>query len=196
MAKAKPRKAANRQKSAVFSTRMDANLKRQIQRSAKLNSQGNLSRELDRLLKQALATEKPEDRSVRAISYLLGQVALFVSERAADDNSLNWRNNPWRYEAFQAGAFYVLKELTPTGKPVPPADLMEISEGSAERFGITVGMMVLRLLKTTEPPSGLDVDVPKGYWPYAMPQAREDLGVKSDLETKMMIELLLKGDKQ
>jgi hypothetical protein len=191
---AKPRKAANRQKSAVFSTRMDANLKRQIQRSAKLHSRGNLSRELDRLLKQALATETQQDKSIRAINYLLGQIALFVSERAADDNSIIWRNNPWRYEAFQAGAFYLLKALAPTGEAIPPAGLMEISNGSAERFGITVGMMVLKLFKTIERPSGSDV--PNGYWPYAMPQAREDLGVKSDLETKMMIELLLKGDKQ
>jgi len=195
VAKAKPRKAATRQKSAVFSTRMDAKLKRQIQRSADLHNRGNLSLEVDRLLKQALTAEKQPDKSIRAISYLLSQVALFVSERAADNDSIIWRNDPWRYEAFSAGAFYVLKGLAPMGEPVPPAGLMEMSNGSAERFGIIIGMMVMKLLTTTErPPPDSGLDIPKGYWPYAMPQARDDLGVKS--ENQLFAEQLQKGDKR
>ena len=194
---AKPRKVANRQKSAVFSTRMDPSLKRQIQKSAKLHSRGNLSLEMDRLLKLALATEKQTDKSVRAIGYLLGQVAKLVSAPLGEHQA-RWRNDPWVWKAFLAGSYYLLMQLAPEGEPVTPTVGGMLSEtAQADVFGMEMGTLVWRLFVTVDrPPPDLDVNVPKGSWFYAMPQARDDLDVKYDLPLKMMLALLQKGDKQ
>jgi hypothetical protein len=51
------RKKAVRKRSAVVSSRMDPDLRKQLEESAKAHSDGNVTRELDRLLRMILAFE-------------------------------------------------------------------------------------------------------------------------------------------
>ena len=148
---------------------------------------------MDRLLKTALATEKQQDKSIRAISYLLGQIALTVSAVLGPDEQKTWRNDPWLYQAFLHGASHLLARLGPEGELVPPTSWLDPTV-PAENLGAIAETHVWSLLLSAERPSSAGFDVPQGYWLYAMPQARDDLGIKSK-NNKLIAELLQKGDK-
>lgn len=99
------RAAANRSKSAVFSTRMDPDLRRQLEKSANAHSKGNISREMDRLLREALAFQKQPDKQLRAIHSVIGQMAVFLGPK--------WKTDPWLFRAFKTAVAEYLALLSP-----------------------------------------------------------------------------------
>jgi hypothetical protein len=195
--KTSKRPPANREKSAVFSTRMDPSLRRQVEASAEKNSDGNLSREIDRLLKEALALHNEKDKNLRAVFYLVSQMARMMP---------GWRTDPFIFQAFQVGVFAVLGRLAPEGDPVPPENIIramtdkgatpeEPSNLAPQDYGFFISRVIWAMLENMErPPEG--VSAPFGSWPWAFPQVREVLKVKpaGQRHREALIAALLKGE--
>lgn len=195
--KTSKRPPANREKSAVFSTRMDPGLRRQVEASAAKNNDGNLSREIDRLLKDALALHNEKDKNLRAVFYLVSQMARMMP---------GWRSDPFTFHAFQVGIFAVLGRLAPEGDQVPTESAIrvmtdagaspeEVANLTAQDYGFYVSRIIWAMLENMErPPEG--VTAPFGSWPWAFPQIREVLKIKSagQRSKEALIAALLKGD--
>jgi hypothetical protein len=141
----------------------------------------SLTQEVTRRLDDSFGIKGEPDPRVRAITYLIGQVTLYTGK--------DWRTNPWMFQAFKAAVSLILEKLAPPGElitpelvrqfgakmGVPPDQLKSTPEG----FGFLISEIVWTVL-TTMPELPPGMIVPSGSWGYAMPQAREALGVAFD----------------
>jgi hypothetical protein len=189
------RPAPNREKSAVFSTRMDPELRRQVEASAKKASGGNLSKELDRLLRSALAAQKEKDEKLRAVNYLLSQLARLMPK---------WHDDAFMFRAFQFGIFAIMNNLAPEGEETP-VDLRaeafpekssdQLAEVRPEEYGERLSSLLWLMLEEIERP-GQGETAPPGDHRWALPQARDVLKVKSagQRHKEALIAALLKGE--
>ena len=90
-----PRKATGRKRPAPFATRLSSDIKKQLEASAKKNSAGNMSREIERLLRVAFAhQEKGGSDDLRALIFLIREMA--------GGFTIDWRNDRWSFESFKA----------------------------------------------------------------------------------------------
>lgn len=180
MVKRKPGRPSQggRSKSSVFSTRIDPELRRQIEVSAKLYSDGNISNETTRLLKYALASQKKQSLKLRTIAYLMGQIASMIGPE--------WETDPWSFEAFKHAVSVIFEKLTPTG-PLNPSKLGKLvadrrkvapEQFSPTAFGEDIAKIIWWILITqTTPLPGKDAsqNLQADEFRYAMVQAREAL---------------------
>jgi hypothetical protein len=164
-------------KSAVFSTRITSGLRKNLDDAARKSGR-SLSQEVERRLKDSFGIQSDRDPAVRALCYLVGELAI----RTCGD----WRHDPWHFEAFRAGLNGLLDRLAPVGPIEPPKELPSSfprAQGAAlewlmspQGFGeLIAGTLLVQLETEKPPPAELGIDVPAGSWPYAMPQARRDL---------------------
>jgi hypothetical protein len=183
----KPRKTRpNRQKSAVFSTRMEPDLRQHIEQSAKRHSGGNVSKEVSRLMWMALANQEKQEPYLRALAYLISNVASGVGS--------GWKSDPWRFKAFKAGVVTLLDKLTPYGEVVVPESVPPLLR-TPESFGEVVAMVLFGQLRDLTEPSleqSRALSIPSNSWVYALPQARRDLGVA--FSARLANLLLQKGE--
>lgn len=150
MAKAAKRRRAapeNRQKTAPISVRVHPDLKKRLDASAAVHCDGNLSREVERLLGAAIDTQTASDGFIQQTALLMGQAAVsVVTTVAADDEerAKTWRNDPWAYDAFRSAVIHLLDQTAPKESPEgkAPKALANTANESSEVFGKTVGMLV------------------------------------------------------
>jgi hypothetical protein len=179
-----------------YSIRLPNDLRKQLERfAAEHRKDGHgkkgwdLSQEiiarLNNSMRPAFAIQKQQDPRLPAIFYLVGQVTLFTGE--------DWKTDPWMFQAFKVAVFALLDKMKPPGDPKPTTGAKQVvmrlapetpSEQleniKAEGFGLMISDLVWNILTTAiRPPAG--VDAPSGSWPYAMPQAREELGIDFDV---------------
>jgi hypothetical protein len=114
---------------------------------------------------------------------LVGQAALFTGEE--------WKTSPWMFQAFRAVVSYLLERFTPPGEPIPPETAKQfgakmgvlsdpLESMTPEVYGYVLSNLILTVLRTMpEPLPGMSV--PSGSWAYAMPHAREALGIPWDV---------------
>ncbi len=176
-------KGEYRGKSAVFSTRITPDLRRDLEKASKKSGR-SLSQEIERRLKDSFRIQKARDPAVAALCYLIGEIAI----RACGD----WKNAPWHFQAFRTALNGLLDFLAPTGPVEVPTELLSAFPGmvdadpklvewfkTPQSFGSLIATTLVAQLETTRgpPPDDLGIEVPRGAWPYAMPQARRDLGI-------------------
>lgn len=65
-----------RKRSAVFSTRMDPDLRKRIEKSAKENTGGNIAAEVDRLLRIALGLDLETDNILKGMEARLAALEM------------------------------------------------------------------------------------------------------------------------
>jgi hypothetical protein len=160
----------------------------------------SLTQEVTRRLDDSFGIKAEPDLRVRAITYLIGQVTLYTGRE--------WRTNPWMFQAFKVAVSLILEKLAPPGELIPPELARQfgakmgvppdqLKSMMPEGFGFIVSEIVWRVLTTMKLEPGMSV--PSGSWPYAMPQAREALGVAFDepglVAILEQIAANMKGDK-
>lgn len=181
--KRRGRKATGLKRSAVFSTRMDPELKRRIEEAAAKNSGGNLTRELDKIVRRGLsAEEKQPDSKIRALSFFIGEAADLIGL---------WDTDVWSFNAFKAAINHLLETNFKPDDPqiIPPPGAVAFKEIFApladdafvqnlgpERFGEWIAIMLWRSMLHSEGMSA-NIKSNKPAWVYAMVQAREALGI-------------------
>lgn len=142
----------------------------------------SLTQEVTRRLNDSFAIKAEPDPFLRAIQYLIGQAALFTGKE--------WKTNAWMFRAFRAAVSFILERVAPPGELIPP----ETAQQNAAKLGVPpdqlknippegygwvlAGYIFTVLTTIPEPPSGMSP--PSGSWAFAMPQAREALGVPFD----------------
>ena len=141
-----------------------------------------MTQEVTKRLNDSFAFKAEPDPLLRAIQYLVGQAALFTGEE--------WKTTPWMFQAFRAVVSLILKALAPPGELIPPETAKQIGAKigippdqlknmTPEGYGFVISSAIFTVLRTMpEPPPGMSF--PSGDWPYAVPQAREALGVPFD----------------
>ena len=141
----------------------------------------SLTQEVTRRLTDSFAINVEPDPFLRAAQYLIGQAAAFTGKEWED---------PWMFQAFRAAVSFILESLAPKGELVPPETVKQfgakmgvpsdkLENMTPEGHALIISTSILTLLRTMpDPPLGMSF--PSGYWPYAMPQARKDLGVPFD----------------
>jgi TraY domain-containing protein len=143
----------------------------------------SLTQEVTKRLNNSFAIKAERDPKLGAIQYLVGQAALFTGEE--------WKISPWMFQAFRAVVSYLLERFAPPGEPIPPetAKLIgakigvppdQLESMTPEGYGFFISSAILTVLRTMpEPLPGMSF--PSGAWPYAMPHAREALGIPWDV---------------
>lgn len=115
-----------RQRSEVFSSRLDPQLRAQLEAAAKVSGR-NLTLELDARLRESFKqdTDDNRDRALRAIRHIVAETANAVTGvRSRDGKPVgDWRSNPFFYRAFTLALRSILDFLAPPGKIQPPYDL-------------------------------------------------------------------------
>jgi hypothetical protein len=194
--KTKPKK----KREAPFSFRMSQDLRRRLEAAASERKDGGISiaQEIERRLERSFEAQQQTDPQLRAITYLLSQAAFFVGE--------DWKTNRWLFEALQSATTLLLDKVKPGGEATPPQHTRELIAQMAPNFGELetprpeawgrfVADLVWRMLTMTpRPPVG--IDAPSGSRLWAMPQARETLGVAFDGEAFMAADELLRMAKR
>jgi hypothetical protein len=188
VAKRKRAKGAGRKSKGEFhgmrnplSIRITDALREKLDGACKASGR-SLTQEVTRRLDDSFGIKGEPDPRVRAITYLIGQVTLYTGKE--------WRTNPWMFQAFKAAVSLILEKLAPPGEPIPPELAKQIGAKIGvppgqlesmmpEGFGFLISEIVWTVL-TTMPELPPGMIVPSGSWGYAMPQAREALGVAFD----------------
>jgi hypothetical protein len=187
VAKRKRAKGAGRKSKGEFhgmrnplSIRITDTLREKLDGACKASGR-SLTQEVTRRLDDSFGIKGEPDPRVRAITYLIGQVTLYTGKE--------WRTNPWMFQAFKVAVSLILEKLAPPGElispelarqfgaktGVPPDQLKSMRP---EGFGFLLSEIVWTVLTTMKIEPGMSV--PSGSWGYAMPQAREALGVAFD----------------
>jgi hypothetical protein len=103
-----------------ISLRLPAELLERIRKAAK-DTHGNTSREIANRLNASFAPKRAEDPAMRALCFLISQIAKATSPPAAgSDKSGVWRSNPFFFAAFKLAVGQLLEALTPPGEIVAP----------------------------------------------------------------------------
>ncbi len=123
---------------AVFSTRMDPQLRVMLEKSAQKNSAGNVSQELEKMLYAQFRKRERDKktRAIRALCFLIEQIALGANSVAGpaakwvldeeeygeflDRFGDQWRTDPFRFRAFEIAVAEILSRLRPPGQFVSP----------------------------------------------------------------------------
>jgi hypothetical protein len=150
--------------------------------SACKGSGRSLTQEVTKRLNDSFAIRADPDPFLRAILYLVSQAALFTGPE--------WKTNPWMFQVFRVVVSLILQRFAPPGELTPPELAKQVGAKigvppdqlknmTPEGYGWAISGYILTVLATMpEPPPGMSY--PSGSWPYAMPQAREALGVPFD----------------
>jgi hypothetical protein len=164
-------------KSAVFSTRIDPDLRAKLEQAAKLSG-GKLSGEISKRLRGSFGVTGEQDPMLRALYYLFSQTALRVGP--------DWRKSLWHFQALKKGINVLLDKLVPDGKTTPPAKfLSELQRSlpeygemlrSPEAFGALMALTVWNQFVSMPPIPG----APSGNWHNTFPAARKALDVNMD----------------
>ena len=115
--------------SSVLSLRMPAKMREELEKAAKKQGR-KLSQEVLSRLNYSLdeSRRKSRDRTVRALSYLIEEIAEGVTLGAHSIGKFPdlwplWRSNPFLFRAFKLAVGQVLDGLEPRGKIKSPATL-------------------------------------------------------------------------
>jgi TraY domain len=190
-------------KSAWLSTRITEETREKLEAAA-AKSGRSLSQEIEARLKQSFGIQQEGDPQLKAIGYLLRQLTIMIGPQWYSDP---WAFSAFRagtnnlLESLSTTRVGLLQALNvDTSKPPEMHErLVEQMFGqhiresfpnsedqrrefeklkAPEVFGRMTALLVTQLLRTVpEPPLGYGANVPSGYWPYALPQARQALGL-------------------
>ena len=198
MAKRKRAKGAGRKSKGEFhgmrsplSIRITDALREKLDDACK-GSGRSLTQEVTRRLDDSFGIRAEPDPRLRAITYLIGQVTLYTGKE--------WSTNAWMFQAFRGAVSLILEKLAPTGELIPPELAMQfgakmgvppdqLKSMPPKGFGFIISEIVWKVLTTMKIMPGMGV--PSGSWGYAMPQAREALGIPFDQAESIAILKLL-----
>ena len=195
MAKRKRAKGAGRKPKGEFhgmrnplSIRIPDGLREKLDGACK-GSGRSLTQEVTKRLNDSFAIKAEPDPFLRAINYLIGQAAVFTGKE--------WKTNPWMFQVFQTAVSLILDLSVPSGEFIPPERVKQAGakmgippdQLTPAGYGFHVFTSVFKVLTTITERS--DMNAPSGSWRYAMPQAREALGIPFDQAENIAILKLL-----
>jgi hypothetical protein len=171
-----------------FNTKIDADLRGQLDREAKKNNR-SLSREIELRLRASLGAPSPgkepkevKDRYLVALFYIIGQIFRHLPPG-------DMRTDGFRFKAFRVAIGWVLDRLAPSGPLEVPAYVNpdvtpDTLSQSAEIIGQLTAATHWNALISLEdiPTHATEIGAVSGDWPFAMPWAREALGIEYNPE--------------
>jgi hypothetical protein len=156
--------------------RVRPEVRERLERDAKRNRR-SLSLEAEMQLTDALRVAPRGSAQIRALAYLLTQIAT-AGKTLKNGADLDWRGNRSDYEAFRVAIVEVLNALEPpAGGPGERSEYRMVQ--TAEEAGRLIAAMVLANLTTTDdlPARGDRRGARRGSLFYAFPQVARDLGI-------------------
>jgi hypothetical protein len=134
--------AKGRAKTSYFSTRITQRTRRLLEAEARRHEESLAvvaEYVLQRGLEQRRDRRTRKDKSLKALVYLIAELAMIVPGRHADDPKYNWRTNPFMFNAFRAAVNGLLASLQPPGKIVAPSP-----RETPERRGLSAVAILLQ----------------------------------------------------
>ena len=161
-------------KSAVFTTRITPETRRMLEMAAKANGR-SLSQEVEMRLTGSFDAKGEQDKYLRAVLYLISQVARCLPAGDMPQTS------KFHFLAFKAAVASLLDRLAAT-RPGPATldpsmeEFLEPPLRTPEAMGAMAATMVWQQIRGTKRLKAGE-EARDGTWPYAMPNAREALGI-------------------
>jgi hypothetical protein len=155
-------------------------------------SRKSLSAIAEDLLRMGLEikTDRREEKSERALVFLIKHLMLAIGTGAG---GLNWRVNPYTFEAFRAALLHLLDALKPAGEVIKPS----LPEGRAPLFplpdapqdyGRNITSWLLLTMQSHRYSAGMGAKPPESgirgellSTHYGLVNAQKDLGLEDDL---------------
>jgi Arc-like DNA binding dprotein len=185
---------------SVLSLRMPDDMRAQLESAAKKHrpTKRSLTQELLKRLERSFNEdrEKSRDPALRALLYLIGEVAEGVTNPAPvrlKNTRPLWHSDPFLFRAFRIAVDKLLDEFEPPGEIKPPPGFVEPADGfeiftaskymrdiyqSPKTLGGFVAAGIMRALYSPAPADNL-ADWPRPRWDdYGMQSASRDLGLK------------------
>ena len=147
----------------TFSTRISRETRQALDDEARRSGQ-SVSQVAERLLILGLKTkrDREKDDPMRALSFLIDQLAITVSAYPAGGAALNWRTNPFIFKSLRLAIYGLMKRLAPPGEiraPAPSAQLASISSlpftSPRDRAALAVELLWMNF-QSAAPPFPLD----------------------------------------
>jgi hypothetical protein len=190
-----------------FSLRLAPDLRNELERSAKKRRRA-LSEEIIGRLWLSLDKEREmqRDPAIRALCYLISEIANYVNVHREQRDRRGWHRDPFQFTAFKVGVTKLLDALTPSGEVRPPlVPIHEIQslgpedawlinpEAAGKRAADNVFEMLHHRLTQDEMQVMVRASLRLGNRSiadhvedlfYDMPHVRRDLGIDKPKETK------------
>jgi hypothetical protein len=178
-------------KTATFSTRISDETRRALDNEA-IRSGQSVSQVAEQLLKLGLKAkrDREKDDPMRALAFLIDQLAITVSAHPRGGLALNWRTNPFIFESFRLAIDGLMKRLAPSGEiqaPTPPAGVCDLPFTSPQdRAELAVELLWLNFLGTAALsddelaafPTRLRATLESLLYSYS--NARDDLAIREE----------------
>jgi hypothetical protein len=200
----RPRMAKDNGKTSNFSTRITEKTRQLLDAEASRHGE-SLAVVAEHLLQigleQRAHRRSRKEKSLRALFYLIGELAQIVVGRHANDPKYNWLINPFMFEAFSAAVTHLLASLRPPGKIVAPSRRQSPEKRGRDAATILLSYVELADLRAEMVADGifgslqeaLDTDITSKKLGremadalranYIFPDAFRDLGLKSEKYT-------------
>jgi hypothetical protein len=166
-----------------FSTRITADTRKALEAEARMTGQ-SISQVAERLLMLGIRAkrERERDKPMRALNYLIDNLAIIVSASKIGSPAGNWRTEPIVFESLRLAIDGLMKQLSPPGDIKPSANLMPPTDPQ-ERADIAVRIIVANLDAARQSPSDLFEGYPEikaalDMTLYQYQHAARDLAIK------------------